>query len=328
MMFKLKFSNLWVGIALIAVLFLSSCSPVAAPAPTSNAPQPAKLRIVLLPILDTLPMVVAQKEGLFAKQNLEVEFISAGSAAERDQIIISGQADGMVNDAVSVLLYNKDKIQVQIVRFARVATRDFPQFMILASKQSGFSIPTDLKGVEIGISQATAIEYVTDRLLQAEGLSPTDIKTIAVPKIPDRMALLDSGELKAATLPDPLSLLAVQQGAVVILPDSKLPDVSFSTVSFRKEVIDQQPAAIHGFLAALEEATNLINSDPAKWNSLLSEQKLVPAPLLEAYQLPTYPAAGVPSQAQWDDVLAWAKQKALISTDISYTNSVTASFLP
>lgn len=313
-------------------LFLTACQ--ASPALPENDAQPggsqepAALKIVVLPILDALPMYVAEQEGLFAAHNVNVTFIAAASAAERDQIIVAGQADGLINELVSTVLYNKDQVQVQVVRFARVATSQNPQYYILASKQSGITTPEGLKGVEIGISQGTVIEYITDRLLQAEGLTAADIKTIAVPKIPDRMALLSSGELRGATMPDPMSLLAIQQGAVLVLDDTRHPDFSYSTIAFRKEFIDQNPEAIRNFLLAIEEATEKINANPSQWANLLTEKQLVPESLVGDYDMPPYPAAGVPSESQWDDVVAWAKDKGLLSADISYGDSVTDRFLP
>ncbi|HLA97714.1 MAG TPA: ABC transporter substrate-binding protein [Anaerolineales bacterium] len=304
-------------------LLLGAC----AKAPQTEA-APVTLKIAVLPIMDNLPMYVADQEGLFAEHNLKVEFIPVSSAAERDQVIASGQADGMINEVVSTHLYNKEQIQIQIVRFARTATSTSPQYYILASGKSGITTPEGLKGVEIGISQGTVIEYITDRLLQAEGLSSSDIKTVAVPSIADRMALLSAGELSAATLPDPLSFLAIQQGAVVVLDDSVHPEYGYSTLSFRKAFIDQNPEAIRAFLAAVEEATGLINSNPTQWDSLLVERQLVPQPLMGTYQVPPYPTASVPNQAQWDDVAAWMKDKGLLDADVSYTDSVNASFLP
>jgi NitT/TauT family transport system substrate-binding protein len=286
------------------------------------------LKIAVLPILDTLPMYVAQKEGLFAKHGVAVEFIPVASAAERDQIIIASQADGMINDPVSTALYNKDQIQVQTVLNAQVATPEQAMFRILSAPRSNITIANDLKGVEIGVSQGTVIEYITDRLLQAEGLAAEEIKNIAVPKISDRMALLSSGELKAATLPEPLSSLAAQQGATVIVDDTKHPEYSYSTITFRKEVIDQNPEAIRAFLAAIEEAMALINANPEPYSSLLSEQKLVPEPLAGSFKTPTFSAASVPSEAQWADVLAWLKSKGLIPGDLAYSDSVNNNFLP
>ena len=87
-------------------------------------------------------------------------------------------------------------------------------------------------------------------------------------------------------------------------------------------------AALQRFLAAIEEATALVNTDPAKYKNLLSEQNLVPAPLLDTYQAPVYPAAGVPTEAEWQDGLNWLKEKGMLDVDVSYADSVNASLLP
>jgi len=290
--------------------------------------EPTTLRIVVLPILDALPMYVAQQEGYFEENGVSVEFIPASSAAERDQIMAAGQGDGMINDLISTLFYNQDEIQIQIVRFARIATPEFPQFRILAAPESGITNIDDLKNKEIGISEGSVIEYTTDRLLEAEGFSQDEIETVAVPKIPDRLSLLSSSEIPAANLPDPLSSLAMQSGATVVIDDTLHPEYGNSEISFRKDVIDEHPEAISGFIAAIEKAVNEINSDPSKWDELLSEKQLVPAPLIGTYQIPTFPIASVPSEAQWEDVVAWAIAKTYLKENVSYADSVNKTFLP
>ena len=300
-------------------LALAACAPAA---------EPETLKIAVLPVIDALPMYVAQQEGLFEKHKVSVTFVPVASAPERDQLVSAGQADGMINEALSTALYNKDQVQVQIVRYARAATPETALFSILASGESGIDSLEKLKGVQIGISEGTVIDYLTDRLLQAEGFTQDDIQTIAVPKIPDRLNLLGTGELQAATLPEPATSLAIKQGASLILDDTTHPEYSFSTIAFRKEVIDQAPEAIRGFLAAIEDATALINADPAKYGGLLVDQKVVPQPLAGSFQVPTFVTASVPTQSQWDDMLAWAKENGLLSQDVAYDGSVNASFLP
>ena len=291
-------------------------------------PEPVTLRIGVLPILDALPMYVAQAEGYFAEQGVEVEFVPVASAAERDQLMQAGQIDGMINDLVSTMFYNQDGIQIIVVSFARTATPDFPQYMILASKDSGIETVEDLRGVPIGISEGSVIAYTTDRLLEAEGLGPDDIVTIAVPKIPDRLALLESGELKAANLPDPLSSLAVQGGAKVIIDDTSHPEIGNSLISFRKSVVEEHPEAIRAFLAAVEKAASEINADKTRWSDLLTEKQLVPAPVLGTYAIPSFPTGSVPSQAQFADALAWTQEKGFVTGQVSYLDSVDPSFLP
>jgi NitT/TauT family transport system substrate-binding protein len=314
------------------VVILSACASTTQKESPGETQSPLQeevtLRIAVLPILDNLPMYVADAEGLFDKHNISVEFIPVGSAAERDQVIVAEQADGMINELVSTVLYNQREIQIQVVRFARVATTTSPQFHILASGQSEITSVSELKGVEIGISEGTVIEYVTDRLLEIEGFSSNEIVTVAVPKMDYRMSLLSSGELPAATLPDPLSLLAVQQGAVIVIDDTSHPELSYSTFSFRKQFLDSYPIAVKAFLAAIEEGTQLVTTNPDKYANLLVDKKLVPAPLIETYRVPEYPDASIPSLDQWNDVLDWAKREGLVSDDVSYDASVTDAYLP
>ena len=234
-MVKRHFFLSMILVVLISAIFLVGCTSSASPV------EPVTLRIAVLPILDAPTMYVAQENGYFESNGIEVEFIPVGSAAERDQVIAAGQADGMINDLISTLLYNQDTTQIQVVSFARTATPDFPQFRILAAKDSGINAVEDLKGIEIGISEGSVIEYTTDRFLEAEGFQPIEIITIAVPSIPIRMSLLDSGELMAANLPDPLASLAIQNGAVSIIDDSTYPQYGNSLITFQKTLIDANP---------------------------------------------------------------------------------------
>ncbi len=317
---KSKFAVLGLLITMLVVSLTAGCSK-------KNSETPG-IRIAALPILDSLPMYVAEKEGLFEKHGVNVELIPVTSAPERDQLLAAGEADGAVNELVSVLFFNRNEVKLQVVRYARTATQTTPVFRILASSASNIEALDDLKGIEIGVSQGTLIEYITDRLLENEGFTDNDIKIVSVPSIPNRLALLTSGDLKAAMLPDPLASLAIQQGAKVIIDDSSHPFFGYSVISFRKETIDAAPVAVKDFLAAIEDAVKLINQNPDKWNPLLTEYKLVPKPLLSSFHIPPFPEAGVPTKEQWQDVVDWTQAKGLIDNNPVYQDSVNRNLLP
>ncbi len=312
-------------LVILTALALSACAGASAPAATSEDPT---LKIAVLPILDALPMYAAEAQGYFKDAGITVQFVPVSSAAERDQIMQSGQADGMINDLVSTVLYNKDTQKIAIVSFARTASPDQSQYTIVASKASGITTPDQLKGVEIGISQGTVIAYTTDRLLEHAGLSAADIKTTNIPQIPVRLQMLSEGQLQAANMPEPFASLAAQSGAVIVATDKDLPQVGTSEISFNLSTLKAKPETVKKFLAAVQKATTDINAAPDKFNTLLTDKKSVPAPLIGKYQLPKFPAAGVPSEAQLTDVQAWMTDKGLISKNVPYNQLVDASYLP
>jgi NitT/TauT family transport system substrate-binding protein len=307
-------------ILLAVAMLLSACGGVETQAVT--------IRIAVLPVLDTLPLYVAESQGFFAEHNLQVEFVPVASAPERDQLMQAGQVDAMLNEVVSTLFYNAEQPRITIVRFARVATEEYPLFRILAAPGSGIQQVADLKGVPIGISDGTVIEYTTDRLLEHAGFSPQDIAYQSVPKIPDRLALLGSGQLLAANLPDPVASLALLNGASVVLDDTSYPEISHSVYSFSRTFLEQNPQAVRVFLAAVEEAVTAINADKTRWDELLIARALLPEALIGSYTLPDFPTASVPSLAQFNDAHEWAKAKGYISLPMQYADSVDASFLP
>ncbi len=307
---------------LVAVLvFLTACSSTKVDSSTS-------LKVAVLPVLDSLPLYVAEQEGFFQDAGIQVELIPVGSAPERDQLMQSGQIDGMLNELVTTLFYNRGGSQVKIVRFARTATAEYPVFRILAAKDSGITSVEGLKGIEIGISQGTVIEYMTDRVLQNAGLPSSEIKKIAVPKIADRTALLESGELKAAVMPDPLASLLMQKGAILIIDDTTLPEVSTSVYAFSNKTLAERPADVKAFLKAVERAVESINANKSKYHDLMVELKLVPEAALGKYPIPTFPTASVPDEAQFNDALQWALDGGLIPSGQSYQDNIDASFLP
>lgn len=331
-----------IGTALLLSLslLLGACAPKAAPTSSSGevpvdpetgeaiveegeeAPASSQtIKIAVLPIVDALPLFVAEYEGLFEEYGLNVELIPVSSAPELSQMVAAGQADGMITDGLTVAFFNKDGVQMQIVRYAQRPTENTPHFFVLAAKDSGITSPADLKGVEIGISEGTIIEYITDRLLEKQGFTAEEIQTIAVPKIPDRMALLASGELKAAVLPDPLASLAISQGATVVLDDSQTPEYGASVYVLRKTLIDENPEAVGGFIRAIDVAISLLKEDPEEYRPLLAEKELVPQPLLETFVIPPFPTGNY-TQAEWDDINEWARDKGLLTVILHYQESV------
>jgi NitT/TauT family transport system substrate-binding protein len=286
------------------------------------------LKIGLLPILDVLPIYVADQEGYFKEQGIQVELVPFGSAVERDTALQSGQIDGEINDLISAALLNKDEDRVRVVRIAMRATPDKAMFAILAADSSDIQSPADLAGAEIAISTNTVIEYVTDQILTAEGLAPENIAKTEVSKIPVRLELLDKGQVQAATLPEPLASLALKQGARLVVDDTTHTDVSQSIVSFRLQTIKDKPNTVKKFLAAYEKGVEALNSDPDSYYDLLIEKGRVPEPVQGSFTMPRFPAAEVTSEAEFQRVIDWMLAKDLLTEPIPYDRLVDGNFLP
>jgi NitT/TauT family transport system substrate-binding protein len=298
-------------------------------APQKQLAEPvAPLKVGLLPVLDALPYYIAEENGYFAEEGVEVEAVPVASPVERDQLMQAGEIDGMLNEMTSTAVFNRESVQVQIVTIARAATPDGPVFRVLAAPDSGIESPADLAGVPIGVSLNTVIEYLTVRLLESEGLSSDQIVVESVPVIPERFQLLMSGQIQAATLPDPLAQAALEAGATPVIDDSSYPTYSVSVYSFSIKAIENNPEAVRRFVAVWDKAVADLNADPEAYRALFLEKVSVPESVQDTYRIPPFLPSQIPTEAQWNDVLAWLIDKELIETELPYADSITADFLP
>lgn len=306
--------------AILVVGLLAGCA--GAPAEDN------KLKVVLIPVLDVLPALIAQQNGYFAEQGIQVETLPVKSGQERDVLIQTGQADAMLTDLVSTGLLNKESVKVKAVLTTRRPFPGAPLFRILAGPKTDIKAPADLKGVPIGISQNTVIAYLTERMLQAEGLKAAEIVPLEVSAIPVRYEQLMNGNLKAATLPDPLAQGAIAAGARLVVDDSKYASRAQSVLSFRVETLRAKPNTVKKFLAAWQKAVVELNAHPEKYQGLLIQQNLVPKALENSYKMPPFPTAGTPSQAEISDITLWLREKGLVTRDIPFGDMVDATYLP
>ncbi|MHB1162725.1 MAG: ABC transporter substrate-binding protein [Chloroflexota bacterium] len=308
-------------LAAVLAVAIAGCAPQAA------REESLSLKVGVLPIVDVLPMYVAEQAGYFEEQKLRVELVLFPSALERDSAFVAGQIDGELNDPISAGLLNKEGDRARIVRLAYKGNESMAMMVVLLSPSSRIASPKELKGVPIGISKNSVIEYTTDRLLQSAGLAPSEIEKTEVTKIPVRAEMLAKGQLQAATLPEPLASLAQQQGARRLIDDSKT-GTGQSVITFRQEVVSRNPEAIRRYLAAYEKAVGMINGSPNKYRDLMVDKAKVPDSLKESFNVPQFAQGQLIAQKDLEDVMQWMVERKLLEKAIPYDRMVAQGLLP
>jgi NitT/TauT family transport system substrate-binding protein len=289
----------------------------------------AKLKIAQLPTVDGLPFWVADQKGYFKNAGLDVELITFNSPNERDAAIISGDVDGMLTDPQGTSTLIATGTKVKITSLGLGATQEEGPFGIVASRKSNINSIEDLKGVEIGISNNSIIHYVTEKLLLENGFKPEEIKLTNIPQIPLRQQLLESGDLKAAVLPDPLLSLSIKEGDKLILTDAKAKqNYTHSVIIFREDVIKEQSDALKTFFAAYNLGVLDLQANPDAYMDLLITKGKLPAEVKDAYKIVPPSFAQAPKKEDLEMVQQWLVEKKIITTPLTYEQLVDDSMLP
>jgi len=325
---KLGFSSLGLGIILCLVVAISGCSTTKAPDNNQATKTVGKtVKIGVLPIEDNLPFYVAEQDGLYAKEGVQVELVSFASALERDTALQAGQIDGEVADLVAVALLKKIGTDVKIASIGLGATPKEGRFAILSSPKSTIRDMAGLKGATLGISQNSIIDYVSDQMLLDKGFILNDVNKLSIPKMPVRVDMLLSDQINAACLPDPLASLAQAKGAHLIIDDTYR-NISQTVFLFRTQSIQKNPEGIKAAVRVYGLAGQALSNNPDQYRNLFLEKAQVPAELNASYQTPTFSKLQLPTEEEIKSVMQWMVEKKLIPQAYSYQELVDSSLLP
>ena len=139
-----------------------------------------------------LPFVgayVAQEQGFFAEQDLEVEIQHVSTAGENFRFLSLGEVQFSTADAATVIERAGDDPPLGVVAIALIGQRGQQGFAVLAD--SGIETPADWVGKRAGYkgSQPTP-DFLA--ILNAEGVDPGEVETVRVGFAPQ---ILTEGEV-------------------------------------------------------------------------------------------------------------------------------------
>jgi NitT/TauT family transport system substrate-binding protein len=279
------------------------------------------IRFGLLPVVDTLPLLVAQESGLFQQHDIELEVISFQSALERDAALQAGRLDGYFGDILNTILLIHAGQEIKIITTAFHTHPKYRMFGIVASPSSKITKMDQLKGKEVAISRATIIEYLLDTFLLSQNLPNDFVVKQEIKKIPIRLQMLLSNQVPAAILPEPLLTLAEAKGARIILDDRRL-DTSVTVLALNSDLSEKDPTLVPRFLAAYNAAVEKINQNPVAFKETLITRTRFPEPVKDTYRIPRFPVPSPPAESDIAAAQNWIIKSGMAKKELPYNNIV------
>lgn len=303
------------AIMLLVSLMLLTAAGCGAPKPvTESTPQPqadpVTVKIGILPDIDSLPFIVAEQEGYFQAENVNVEIVPFKSAMDRDAALQSKSVDGCVSDLLAATFLQAGGFDVA------VTSATDGRYMLLAAPNSPIEKVEDFKGKSIGISEHTIIEFATQQILMKNGFSSRDMNLVAIPKIPVRLEMLQQGKLNGATLPEPLATLAVTRGAKIIA-DSQKEGLPPGIMVFNREFAEKHKGVLQALYRAYNKAVDALNERGDEFRGMLTEKAGFPPEVEKVLVFPAYRHACLPEAAEVQVVIDWMKGQGLLKTEVT-----------
>jgi NitT/TauT family transport system substrate-binding protein len=279
------------------------------------------ITIGVMPDVESIPFIIADKNGYFAKAGVNVKIERFTSAKDRDSALQSGKLDGVVTDVVAVVFANEGGIDLKMI------AKNEGNILLMGGKDSGIKSMADLKGKTVGLSTNTIMEYTVDQMLAGAGIQAGDIDKIAIPPLPTRLEMLQGGKIDAAILPEPLAGLAVKGGAVTLSATDELKNKA-GAIAFNGKCLKENPEEVKAVFTAYNEAVDYLQKEPlASYADYIIEEQGFPPAIKDSLTLPKYEHAAAPDSIIVDNVVSWMKSKNLIKNSFTYNDLTAEGFL-
>ncbi len=172
--------------------------------------------VTIQPTTTALPLVVADKKGIFAKHNLAVKW-SVSPVPISDSITTLGrQFDVMQGTQPALIAAAGQGIPIVNITGGALDTTKVPTSNIVARAGSGITTFKQLEGKTVGTLSLTGnIHFSLLNILQKEGVKLDSIRWVigTVPQLPD---LLRAGRVDAIEEIEPFATSAIRAGGIAL----------------------------------------------------------------------------------------------------------------
>jgi NitT/TauT family transport system substrate-binding protein len=244
--------RIWVAIAAAAAVCLGGAMP------SSWAADPVPVRLILNWKFEgpNAPFFLAEDRGYFAANGIKIQLDAGEGSSAPPSRIASGTYDAGFGDITSMIEFSAKNPQVPLRTVYMLYNR--PPLVVVSLKAKGIKKPADLVGKTLGAPVFDAGYRMWPTFAKGAGLDAGSVKWINMqPNL--RESLLIKGDVDAVTGYDltvgfSLKAIGVQLTDVDMLyyGDYGI-DVYSNAVMVSKALIDKNPQAVKGLVAAINQ---------------------------------------------------------------------------
>ena len=210
--------------------------------------------------------LVADKQGLFANNGIDVKIATFTTDDEINAALVAGKLDGANIATNTALRLKSEGTPITIVTLLDQSNGADA----IIAKKTVKSI-ADLKGKKVAYEQGTTSDLLLNAALAANAMTLADITPVKLPAA-DVAAALQSGQVDVGVTYEPYitPFLAKNTDFASLYPASNIPGIVSDVFVVRDEVLKSKPGQIHGLLVSLGEAIDSYNSNPKAAQDIIS----------------------------------------------------------
>lgn len=322
-----------IALIVLTLFALLGCASATPPPQATPTPQPVSLKVVILPFISFAPYWIAQDDGYFAEQGLQVELIDMTNQSDTLPAMLGGQVD-VTSGQVYAAMFNaaaKDSAVKIVADKGYIDPAACENIALIGRKgrfQEGDLQADELKDSRMTIVPASWNEYYLEKLLAARNLTNTAASN-AVLGSPNVFEAMNAGQVDLTVQNEPWVTRLVEAGHVRLTPGiSKLmPNSESAVMLYGAKLLGDNADVGRRFMIAYLKAVRAYNQGKTAHNiEILSKYTKLPKELLQRMCWPALHPDGVINTESVLDFQNWAVGKGIVKTPATAAQLFDTSF--
>ncbi len=265
-----------------------SASDSAGSAPPTAA-GPTTLRVSYVPATTVLPLHVAQAQGYFARNNLNVTLTEAANISDIPATL-GRQFDLALGTATDLIRAGAAGVDVVQAAGNTNSTKENPFVKLVVKADSGITDVSQLRGKTLGTPTLSGVIHAAVKYwAQQKGVNPADIGGVEAPtpNLPDQ---LKAGRIDGVEALEPIASTMIKAGNVSIgAPFDSIADTLATNFWLAQgSWANKNRDVVARFVDALKQGQAYIESNPVESRKILQEYTKLPEAVASTVPLPTY----------------------------------------
>jgi NitT/TauT family transport system substrate-binding protein len=302
---------------------------------TKEEPKPVHLKVVTLPYIPYVTYYIAQEEGYFAEQGLDVEFVPFSSVTQALPLLVEGDLD-VAGGSISAGIFNAvaQNMNIKIVAGSQYSDPVQGNVALMVRKDLYASGELDtvpeIKGRQVVVPCTGCInDFAAAKILQNAGLTLSDIK-IATMSPQDTVAAFANKAIEAAVVGSLQQGQLDTEGYAVTLESlsTLMPGFQYGFVMFGPSLLKDNPEAGKQFMIAYLKAARQYMQGKTERNLEIA-QKYLGMDRETLLQSP-WPPVSTDGTVRGQDVLDfqnWAYENGLVDKEVPADQLLDTTFI-
>ena len=303
---EMKSRNAIIASAVAIVTLASGCSSASGGAAPRLALEKTNIVVGAFPAIDTAGLYIAEMDGLFAAQGLNVTIVPARNPPPSTQDLINGQiAEKYDITAGDYVTYIENETMLGTAYLRIIAEASFLQpnvEALLVKGTSSFRSLGQLRNRTISVNAPGEIgTLLVDSLLVEHGIQPDQVKLNSYVPFPAVAKMLTSNAVSASFAAEPFVSLEEENAGVQEFADldqGSTVDFPIEGYAVTEDWAQKYPNTLKAFVRALSEGQEIADTNRSAVQKAIERYLGISAVTAASISLPSFPTGVDPVRLQ------------------------------